>query len=94
MENKYIQSKLSQKISGIKYEYKNLTELKVTTPEIWKPSIVNLFLIKRLPENNHTEILNNLKTRFNHDNFTKIKTHFICDVELEVDEHFLEDLEC
>merc|ERR1712071_272226 len=93
IKNNRIRSKLSQKITGIKQEYRNLTELKrkYKSPEIWQPRIVNLYLIKRLPEKHHAEIVNNLRTRLN---FTEINTHFICDIELEVDEYFLKDLQC
>jgi len=56
---------------------------------------VNLYLIKRLPEKHQAileaEIVKNLRTRLN---FTKINTFFICEIELEVDEHLLKGLQC
>lgn len=91
-KNSRLQFQLSKKIPGIKQEYTSLTSLidKIT----WLPKTVNLYLIKKtLPKHKkRSEIIADITARLKAVNNSKIKIniHFVCDVELELDEDALE----
>jgi hypothetical protein len=82
--NKKLQVAINRKISGQKLKYTNLKTLQFNMIP-FSPKLVNLYLIKKLSLKDRK----NLERRFPK---IKFKIHFICDIELELDESELEGI--
>ena len=85
--NKKLRVAINQKITGLKLEYTNLNSLQFHMEDLPFIKLVNLYLIENLSLNDQRILL--MKRRFPKIRF---KIHFICDIDLELDENELKGI--